>query len=251
MKIQYLNKIKLMNPSLLIFVIVASLFSVNLLASDEVQENKSSEEKSQLSTNAARIYVDKKDPYLMIKTVASKTFNRFANEQQAIRVNPNILKNIVREELMPYINYKYSAFKVIGKHLKKTTSQERNDFVPVFREYLVTSYAQVFTLYDNQPVEFEPARSFSDKKIVAVNTRVMMQGRDNIDVSFKVRRNRKTNEWKAFDMVAEGVSLLDSKQAELGSVIRQKGLPYVTELLKKKSDRDIVFKTKSPKNEAG
>lgn len=240
-----------MNPSLLIFVIVASLFSVNVLAIDEVQENQLSEEKAQLSTNAARIYVDKKDPYLMIKIVARKTFNRFANEQQAIRANPNILKNIVREELMPYINYKYSAFKVIGKHLKKTTSQERKDFVPVFREYLVTSYAQVFTLYDNQPVEFAPARSFSEKKIVAVNTRIMMQGRDNIDVSFKVRKDRKTNEWKAFDMVAEGVSLLDSKQAELGSVIRQKGLPYVTALLKKKSDRDIVFKTKLSKNKTG
>lgn len=251
MKIQHLNKIKLMNPSLLIFVIVASLFSVNVLAIDEVQENQLSEEKAQLSTNAARIYVDKKDPYLMIKIVARKTFNRFANEQQAIRANPNILKNIVREELMPYINYKYSAFKVIGKHLKKTTSQERKDFVPVFREYLVTSYAQVFTLYDNQPVEFAPARSFSEKKIVAVNTRIMMQGRDNIDVSFKVRKDRKTNEWKAFDMVAEGVSLLDSKQAELGSVIRQKGLPYVTALLKKKSDRDIVFKTKLSKNKTG
>lgn len=251
MKIQHLNKIKLMNPSLLIFVIVASLFSVNALAIDEVQENKLSEEKAQLSTNAARIYVDKKDPYLMIKIVARKTFNRFANEQQAIRANPNILKNIVREELMPYINYKYSAFKVIGKHLKKTTSQERKDFVPVFREYLVTSYAQVFTLYDNQSVEFAPARSFSEKKIVAVNTRIMMQGRDNIDVSFKVRKDRKTNEWKAFDMVAEGVSLLDSKQAELGSVIRQKGLPYVTALLKKKSDRDIVFKTKLSKNKTG
>jgi len=251
MKIQHLNKIKLMNPSLLIFVIVASLFSVNVFAIDEVQENKLSEEKAQLSTNAARIYVDKKDPYLMIKIVARKTFNRFANEQQAIRANPNILKNIVREELMPYINYKYSAFKVIGKHLKKTTSQERKDFVLVFREYLVTSYAQVFTLYDNQPVEFAPARSFSEKKIVAVNTRIMMQGRDNIDVSFKVRKDRKTNEWKAFDMVAEGVSLLDSKQAELGSVIRQKGLPYVTALLKKKSDRDIVFKTKLSKNKTG
>ena len=251
MKIQHLNKIKLMNPSLLIFVIVASLFSVNVFAIDEVQENKLSEEKAQLSTNAARIYVDKKDPYLMIKIVARKTFNRFANEQQAIRANPNILKNIVREELMPYINYKYSAFKVIGKHLKKTTSQERKDFVLVFREYLVTSYAQVFTLYDNQSVEFAPARSFSEKKIVAVNTRIMMQGRDNIDVSFKVRKDRKTNEWKAFDMVAEGVSLLDSKQAELGSVIRQKGLPYVTALLKKKSDRDIVFKTKLSKNKTG
>jgi phospholipid transport system substrate-binding protein len=70
-----------------------------------------------------------------------------------------------------------------------------------------------------------------------------MPNRDDIDIAFKVRKNRKTNEWKAFDMVAEGVSLLDSKQAELGGVIRQKGLPHVTELLKEKSQRDIVFKT--------
>lgn len=189
-----------------------------------------------------KVSFDKKDPYLMIKEVAGKTFKRFANEQQAIRLDPNILKNIVREELMPYINYQYSAFKVIGQQLKNTTAQERKEFVPVFREYLVTSYAQVFTLYDKQPVEFAPAKDFTGKKIVAVDTRVIMTGRDNIDVSFKVRKNRKTGEWKAFDMIAEGVSLLDSKQAELGSVIRQKGLPYVTELLKTKSERDIVFK---------
>lgn len=237
-----------------IIVLVASLLSGNVFAFAQAQATSLPVDKAQLPAsktqlpaNATRIYVDKKDPYLMIKKVAGKTFERFANEQQAIQADPNILKNIVREELMPYINYKYSAFKVIGKHLKKTTDAERRAFVPVFREYLVTSYAQVFTLYDNQEVEFAPAKSFVDKKIVAVNTRVLMTGRDDIDVSFKVRKNRKTNEWKAFDMVAEGVSLLDSKQAELGSIIRQKGLPYVTEMLKKKSDRDIVFKNKETK----
>jgi phospholipid transport system substrate-binding protein len=51
-------------------------------------------------------------------------------------------------------------------------------------------------------------------------------------------------------MVAEGVSLLDSKQAELGSIIRQKGLPYVTELLKRKSTRDIIFKNRTIKTES-
>ena len=175
MKMKHVNKIKLINSSLLILGIVASLFSVRLLAYDEAQENQLSEDKIQKSINTTRIYVDKKNPYLMIKNVASKTFKRFADEHQAIQANPNRLKNIVREELMPYINYKYSAFKVIGKHLKKTTAQERKNFVPVFREYLVTSYAQVFTLYDNQPVEFLPAKNFSDKKIVAVKTRVIMQ----------------------------------------------------------------------------
>lgn len=197
-----------------------------------------------LPQEPTKVFIDKKDPYAMIRTVAGITFERFANENQAIRKNPNLLKNIVREELMPYVNYKYAAFKVIGKHLKKTTDAERKAFVPVFREYLVTSYAQVFTLYDNQEVKFSPAKKFVDKKIVAVNTIVVMPGSENIDVAFKVRKSKKTKEWKAFDMVAEGVSLLDSKQAELGSIIRQKGLPYVTEMLKKKSERNIVFKNK-------
>jgi len=236
------NKVKSFKITLFLGCVFASLVMNNVLAYDAAQATNLLADNTPLSSNATRLYVDKKDPYLMIKEVAGKTFKRFADEQQAIRIDPNIIKNIVREELMPYINYKYSAFKVIGKHLKNTTAQERKDFVPVFREYLVTSYAQVFTLYDNQPVEFAPAKNFADKKIVAVNTRVIMPGRDDIDVSFKVRKNRTTNDWKAFDMVAEGVSLLDSKQAELSGVIRQKGLPYVTELLKKKSERNIVFK---------
>ena len=69
--------------------------------------------------------VDKKDPYKMIETVADITFKRFAAEQEMIRKNPNLLKNIVREELMPYINYKYAAFKVIGNNFKKTNKQNK------------------------------------------------------------------------------------------------------------------------------
>lgn len=187
--------------------------------------------------------IDKKDPYLMIKKVAERTFKRFANEQSLIQENPNLLKKIVTEELMPYIDYKYSAYKVIGaKNFKSTTAQERKEFVPVFRNYLITSYAQVFTLYKQQKVTFEPAKPITNERIVSVNTAVLEPGREPINISFRVRKNKKTNDWKAYDMVAEGVSLLDSKQAELASIIRQKGLPHVTEMLREKSSREIVFK---------
>ncbi|AOW76788.1 hypothetical protein A3Q34_07935 [Colwellia sp. PAMC 20917] len=196
-----------------------------------------------VSVSATAKAVDSKNPYAMIETVAKVTFKRFSDEQPEIRKNPEILKDIVREELMPYINYRYAALKVIGfKNFEQTTSQSRADFVDVFREYLVTSYAQVFTLYKQQEVEFEPERDFDDAKVVAVRTSVLDPGRPPIDISFRVRRNTTTNEWKAYDMVAEGVSLLDSKEVELSGLIRQKGLPYVTEMLKEKSDQKIVFK---------
>ena len=194
------------------------------------------------TTEGSSVNVDKKDPYKMIRTVADITFKRFSNEQSAIQKNPNILKDIVREELIPYINYQYAAFKVIGSNFKKTKKKERAEFVPVFRDYLITSYAQVFTLYKNQEVTFAPAKDFSDEKVVAVNTSVIEPGRPAIDISFRVRKSSKTQEWKAYDMVAEGVSLLDSKQAELSSLIRQKGLPHVTKMLKEKAQKTIFFK---------
>ena len=230
------------------FILVSSFFSYNVSANTSSVTQVSNQAEN-MSKQSKHIKVDQKNPYQMIEEVAGLTFKRFADEQQAIRKNPNLLKNIVREELMPYINFKYSAFKVIGKNLKKTTNAERRAFVPVFREYLVTSYAQVFTLYDKQPVIFSPEKKFSDKKIIAVKVRVNMSGRDDINVSFKVRKGKKTGDWAAFDLVAEGVSLLDAKQAELSGIIRQKGLPYVTELLRKKSTRDIVFKNEQAKSQ--
>jgi len=226
------------------------VLSNHVFASSETEATQQPAQATELPAEPTSSLVDQSNPYNMVQGAAEQTFKRFAREQQNILNNPNLLKDIVREELMPYINYHYSAFKVIGKHYKKTTDAERRAFFPVFREYLVTSYAQVFTLYDNQVVEFSPQKSFEGKRIVAVKTRIIMPGRDNIDVSFKVRLNKKTKKWQAFDMVAEGVSLLDSKQAELGGIIRQKGLHYVTELLKKKSARDIVFKSKAAKGKS-
>ncbi len=202
---------------------------------------------SLIGFNSIAEEVSKKDPYVMIQKVAEITFNRFAKEQEEIRKNPDLLKVIVKEELLPYINYGYAAYKVIGRNFSKTTKEERAAFVPAFRDYLITSYAQVFTLYNNQKVEFEPPRDFSGQKIVAVNTMITEPGRDVINIAFKVRFDSRTNEWKAFDMVAEGISLLDSKQAELSTIIRQKGLPYVTELLKEKSARHITFDKKKAK----
>ncbi|TKB47900.1 ABC transporter substrate-binding protein [Thalassotalea mangrovi] len=195
-----------------------------------------------VGVNATAEEVDNQDPYRMIQQVSQITFDRFAVEEKAIKANPNLLKDIVREELMPYIFYQYAALKVLGSYRKDASSDELKEFVVAFREYLITSYAQVFTLYDNQKIEFEPARDFDKEKIVMVGVNVIDDQRPPIDLKFKVRKNTKTNEWQAFDLVAEGVSLLDAKQKELRSILAQNGVPKVTEMLREKSERDIVFK---------
>ncbi|MGJ8691056.1 MAG: ABC transporter substrate-binding protein [Thalassotalea sp.] len=193
------------------------------------------------NNNSQAILIDQTDPYFMVSKVAEKTFKRFAAEHADIQKNPNLLKDIVREELIPYVNYRYAALKVLGKNLRSQKRSEVEAFIPIFREYLVTSYAQVFTLYNQQEVEFEQPKAIDGKKTIAVGVEVIQPGRPAIKIDFQVRKDKHTNQWQAFNMIAEGVSLLDSKRAELSSLINQKGLPYVTELLKEKSQRNIYF----------
>ena len=58
--------------------------------------------------------------------------------------------------------------------LRKTNKADRAQFVPAFREYLITSYAQSILLYiTTKKVEFAPAKDFSKERVVSVNTSVM------------------------------------------------------------------------------
>ena len=43
-----------------------------------------------------------------------------------------------------------------------------------------------------------------------------------------MRQNKKTKQWKAFDITIEGISLLSSKQAELNGRITKQGIDQVT-----------------------
>ncbi|WED26365.1 ABC transporter substrate-binding protein [Vibrio sp. DW001] len=196
-----------------------------------------------ISGNSYAQDIDKTQPYEMIKEVSQNLFDRLKVENESIRENPEILKVVVEEELMPYIDYRYSALKVLGSHLKKEKNRENvKEFVVAFREYLVTSYAQVLTLYSDQIVQFEPKKAVdANKRNTSVKVDVVDAPRPDIRLEFKLRKNKKTGEWLAFDIVAEGVSLLSSKQSEWGPKIRKEGIPSVSQELMVLSARPIRF----------
>lgn len=184
--------------------------------------------------------IDKTKPYEMMAQVSEITFARLKSEQSAIKTDPNILKTVVDEELMPYVNVKYAAYKLLGTHLKKTTPEERAEFVTAFRDYLVSSYAQVLTLYTDQKIVLEKAKKIPEgKRIISVRVDILDSARPTVKVDFKLRKNKKTGEWQAFDMVAEGVSLLSTKQSEWNGKIRKEGISSVSSELRSLAKQPI------------
>jgi phospholipid transport system substrate-binding protein len=181
--------------------------------------------------SVAMVQAQELNPYVMLEEVATKTFNRIKNEREQIATDPELMRTLMEEELLPYVDYKFSALKVLGKHYKKVPREKVPEYIRVFRSYLITTYALAMAYYDGQEVEFQPVREVTDERTVTVRAIVKEPGRPNINLAFKLRKNKKTNEWKAYDMVAEGISLLSSKQSEFAAILRKDGLQAVIDLM--------------------
>ncbi len=198
-----------------------------------------------ISTQAfAAESIDRTQPYQMMTQVAEVAFERLKNEQENIHNDPELLKVIVEEELMPYVNAQYAALKLLGPNLKGADRKDVRVFIDAFRKYLVSSYAQVLTQYTDQTIEFGPEPKVKpESRITSIKVDIIDTPRPNIKLEFKLRKDKKSGEWKAFDMVAEGISLLSSKQSEWNTKIRQEGILQVAAELDKLAAQPIRFES--------
>ena len=183
------------------------------------------------------------DPYALVDQAAKQTFARLKADHAQVKSNPDHLRVIIREELLPYVDNRFAAYKVLGNQIKETTPAQRDAFVEVFTEYMVSSYADALAHFDKQAVKVEPGKAPTDSNITAVSVSVKEDGKPDIFLEFKLRKNNKTGEWKAFDMVAEGISLLSAKQSELGGLIRQNGIDAVIAQLREHNAKPLVLKS--------
>ncbi|MGM0525323.1 MAG: ABC transporter substrate-binding protein [Pseudomonadota bacterium] len=195
-----------------------------------------------LSFSASAELIKNDNPYRLLEQVAEKTFNRIETERDQIDEDPNHLKTIVKEELMPYVDNIYASKKVLGRYFKDTKSEQRQAFYKAFTDYIVATYARAFTQYDETKHEVEfvnPKKADKDERAVVVETRVVESGRPAIRLDFRVRYDNSSETWKAYDLVVEGVSLLSSKQSEIAAIIRSRGIDKTVELLNEKAQEPI------------
>lgn len=198
------------------FVAVATLFSANVFAQTS--------------------------PYVLMQQTADKLFNDIKANQSKIKANPEYLRTIVRNDLMPYVHVKYAGQLVLGKSLSSASEAQREQFFGAFGQFIEQSYAQVLTQYKDQQIQIENEKPLDNKSIVTIRVNVLSSvAAAPIKLDFKWRKNSKTGEWQAYDMAAEGVSMVATKQNEWSGVLRQKGIDALTAQVSQAAKQPITL----------
>lgn len=186
--------------------------------------------------------IDQTNPYRLMEEAAQKTFTRLKDEQPKIRQDPDYLRTIVREELMPYVQIKYAGALVLGSYYKNTTPAQREAYFSAFESYLEQAYGQALALYNGQSYQIAPDQPLGDADIIAIRVTIVdPNGRPPVRLDFQWRKNSKTGYWQAYDMIAEGVSMITTKQNEWAALLRQKGVDGLTQQLLSAAKQPITL----------
>lgn len=181
---------------------------------------------------SAYALADMSNPYKLASAVATQTVNELKANSDKL-TDKEFARNLVEKELMPYVDITYASYKVIGTELKKTSKEEREAFTAAFREYMVMSLTDVLSKYVNQEVIADPEKPLAkDATIVPIKFTIREDGKQDLALVLKMRLNKKTSEWKVFDLVGENISILDAKSSEISPIIKSKGIQAAIEALK-------------------
>lgn len=188
---------------------------------------------------------DQSNPYQLMNEAAQKTFDRLKNEQPKIRRDPNYLRDIVEQELLPYVQVKYAGALVLGRYYKEATPAQRKAYFAAFREYLKQAYGQALAMYHGQSYQIAPEQPLGNNNIIAIRVTITdPNGRPPVRLDFQWRKNSQTGNWQAYDMIAEGVSMITTKQSEWSDLLRTKGVDGLTAQLKSISSQPITLDEK-------
>ena len=120
--------------------------------------------------------------------------------------------------------------RTLGLNWNKFTQDQRKEFVELFKSILKNAYVEKMTAYTNEQVNFTKEVPLSEDTVEVQSDIVAKSGQ----VPIYYRVIKKDSEWKVYDVVIEGVSLISNYSTQFREILANNPPEKVLETLRKK-----------------
>ena len=141
----------------------------------------------------------------------------------------------LEEALKKHVDLQAASQRVIAKYWRKASKEEKLEFMRLFRLVLTNTYANLLETYNNEEVRIEK-EEIKKKKYASVDTIVISGGKE-IPVTYQLLN--RGDEWKIYDFVAEGISLVRSYSTDYQSILRKDGVTGLNQQLAEKFEAQV------------
>lgn len=147
---------------------------------------------------------------------------------------------LLRKATEERFDYEEMAKRSLAIHWHKRTPQERKEFTSLFSELLERSYINKIERYSDEKILYTD-ESVEDNYAVV---KTIIVTKRNVEVPVDYRLLKVGNQWKIYDIVIEGVSLVSNYRNQFNRIIRRDSYNELVERLKTKKE-GIIFEEKA------
>lgn len=128
----------------------------------------------------------------------------------------------VDEVVTRFVDMPRVSMLVLGKNIRKTNTEQRQRFMKEFKILLVRTYTKAFVEYKDWSITFSPYNDDKNDRKTIVKTLVHQPGQQPVNISYRMLLNKK-GEWKVYDIIIEGISLVTNYRSSFNQEIAQTG----------------------------
>ena len=146
------------------------------------------------------------DPYIFIDENAQKMVRVLTEDSSLFETDRVLYENKIKEIFEPMIDFRRVAASVMGKkYYLLATKEERAEFVLIFRDSLLDTYAETLAQWGDSTITTEfPKNNEELSKNVEVK-QTLDTGTSKYPISYKLRKSK--DGWKIVNIIINGVNL--------------------------------------------
>lgn len=137
----------------------------------------------------------------------------------------------IREIVEKRFDFEEMAKRSLALHWKNRTPDEQKEFVSLFSDLLEDTYIRKIERYEDEKVVYTDERT--DGPYATVKTKIITEKEVAIPVDYKIFK--KGQKWEIYDIVIEGVSLVNNYRTQFNQIIRSGSYEELVKKLKKKT----------------
>ena len=146
------------------------------------------------------------DPYIFIDENAQKMVRVLTEDSSLFETNRVLYENKIKEIFEPMIDFRRVAASVMGKkYYLLATKEERAEFVLIFRDSLLDTYAETLAQWGDSTIMTEFPKNKEDLSKNVEVKQTLDTGTSKYPISYKLRKSN--DGWKIVNIIINGVNL--------------------------------------------
>ena len=171
------------------------------------------------------------DPAELVRTVSTKFLADLSANRPEYKGNPQKLRQLVDQQLLPFFDINYSARLVLGRHWRDASPQQRQEFMDAFENSMLQNYGNALVDFNSNRLKVLPQHGTPSSGSAIVRTEITRDDGSALPVNYVMHQTPQG--WKAWDVVIEGISYVKSFRDDFAAQIDQQGLDAVIERIEK------------------